>query len=175
MKFGYASSLFLLLAFAWHQVAMSFSPASLPQSASSLSTGKSRTVQPQYFDGPISSASAPIHRKLQSTKLQMSTTDDDSSSDNDPTESSSVSEGQKLEKLDTKVNNKQRSNFILIIPLFCKFMVVMAIKVLTDAVVFPSLYIYRQLRKVKRGIFTFFGKLTFGTMPSSVKPNGSSK
>jgi hypothetical protein len=49
---------------------------------------------------------------------------------------------------------------LLAAPLFCKFVIVLCIKFLTDLVVFPLLFLYRMARLVKRRILKTF-------MPSS--------
>lgn len=42
-------------------------------------------------------------------------------------------------------------------PLFCKFVIVLAIKFLTDLVVFPLLFLYRGIRLVKQRVLLIFG------------------
>jgi hypothetical protein len=42
--------------------------------------------------------------------------------------------------------------FVLAVPLFCKFIIVLVIKFLTDLVVFPLLFLYRAARLLKRSI-----------------------
>lgn len=46
---------------------------------------------------------------------------------------------------------------LLAVPLFCKFAIVLAIKFLTDLVVFPLLFLYKGCRLAKRRIFALFG------------------
>jgi len=53
------------------------------------------------------------------------------------------------------------------VPLFFKFIAVLCIKFLTDAVVFPSLFLYRLLRRIKRKTISFFQQ------DGSSKPNGA--
>jgi hypothetical protein len=48
----------------------------------------------------------------------------------------------------------------LALPLFCKFLIVMVIKFLTDLVVFPLLMLYRFARLTKRNILGFFRSKT---------------
>jgi hypothetical protein len=48
----------------------------------------------------------------------------------------------------------------LALPLFCKFLIVMVIKFLTDLVVFPLLMLYRFARLTKRKILGFFRSKT---------------
>jgi hypothetical protein len=45
---------------------------------------------------------------------------------------------------------------VLAVPLFCKFVIVLVIKFLTDLVVFPLLLLYRLARLTKRRILNFF-------------------
>ena len=42
---------------------------------------------------------------------------------------------------------------LLAVPLFCKFVIVLVIKFLTDLVVFPLLFLYRLARLAKRKVF----------------------
>lgn len=51
-----------------------------------------------------------------------------------------------------------KRTLLLAIPLFCKFVVVLFIKFLTDAVVFPLLFMYRLARITKRKIKSLFTK-----------------
>lgn len=46
---------------------------------------------------------------------------------------------------------------ILTVPLFCKFCVVLAIKFVTDLIVFPLLFLYRLAGLTKRRILKMFG------------------
>jgi len=45
---------------------------------------------------------------------------------------------------------------LLAVPLFCKFVIVLMIKFLTDLVVFPLLFLYRLARITKRKILAIF-------------------
>ncbi|EEC43790.1 predicted protein [Phaeodactylum tricornutum CCAP 1055/1] len=47
---------------------------------------------------------------------------------------------------------------LLAVPLFCKFVIVLCIKFLTDLVVFPLLWTYRLARLTKKKILGLFGK-----------------
>jgi hypothetical protein len=53
-------------------------------------------------------------------------------------------------------NNNDRSlsrTIILAVPLFCKFVVILMIKFVTDLIVFPLLWTYRLVRMAKRKVF----------------------
>lgn len=47
---------------------------------------------------------------------------------------------------------------LLAVPLFCKFCIVLAIKFVTDLVVFPLLLLYRLARNTKRKVLSLFNK-----------------
>ena len=47
---------------------------------------------------------------------------------------------------------------LLTVPLFCKFVVVLVIKLLTDVVVFPLLFLYRLAGQAKRKVLKMFTK-----------------
>jgi hypothetical protein len=57
---------------------------------------------------------------------------------------------------------------ILLVPLFCKFAVVLLIKFITDLVVFPLLFLYRLAGQVKRKLLKMIGK----GPELNEKPNG---
>ena len=59
---------------------------------------------------------------------------------------------------------------LLTVPLFCKFVIVLMIKFVTDLIVFPLLWLYKLAGVVKRRILRLFGK---GGL-SEEKVNGSS-
>ena len=59
---------------------------------------------------------------------------------------------------------------LLTVPLFCKFVIVLVIKFLTDLVVFPLLFLYRLAGLAKRRILKLVGK---GPKKDD-GPNGSS-
>lgn len=59
---------------------------------------------------------------------------------------------------------------LLAIPLFCKFVIVLMIKFLTDLVVFPLLWMYRLARLTKRKVLNMFR----GHQLKHEKPNGES-
>ena len=46
---------------------------------------------------------------------------------------------------------------VLTVPLFCKFCVVLAIKFVTDLIVFPLLFLYRLAGLAKRRMLKMFG------------------
>ena len=49
---------------------------------------------------------------------------------------------------------------LLAVPLFCKFVIVLLIKFVTDLVVFPLLFLYRALRLAKRRLLKLLGMKT---------------
>jgi len=51
-----------------------------------------------------------------------------------------------------------KKGILLAVPLFCKFVVVLAIKFATDLVVFPLLFLYRMARLAKRRFMRLIGK-----------------
>lgn len=60
---------------------------------------------------------------------------------------------------------------LLTVPLFCKFVIVLVIKFLTDLIVFPLLWLYRLVGLAKRRILRLVGK---GPKKDDA-PNGSSE
>lgn len=60
---------------------------------------------------------------------------------------------------------------LLTVPLFCKFVIVLIIKFVTDLIVFPLLILYRLAGLAKRRILRLFGK---GPKKDDA-PNGASK
>jgi predicted nucleic acid-binding Zn ribbon protein len=116
----------------------------------------------------------------QYTPLYM-TTEDDSNKNGDHADDKDLSSSnnapffeepnEQSKKAMSDEQNKKRNTtmtVILTIPLFIKFFAVLCIKFLTDAVVFPSLFLYRLLRKTKRKIISLFQQ-----GPGSIKPNGA--
>jgi hypothetical protein len=172
MAFRHVLCLYLALALAWCEEALSFSSLSsrgtmtLP-SMSSLSTKHSSgmgmmRLQLSSLESPTSIvATTSTGPRLQRTRMTMAS--DDSSSEQEVTKKNEQGNG---------ASNSKRNNAILVLPLFCKFIVVILIKFLTDLVVFPSLFLYRLARRAKRKMIGWFGKIHFGVSPSSVKPNG---
>jgi hypothetical protein len=109
------------------------------------------------------------------------TTEDDSNKNGDHADDKDLSSSnnapffeepnEQSKKAMSDEQNKKRNTtmtVILTIPLFIKFFAVLCIKFLTDAVVFPSLFLYRLLRKTKRKIISLFQQ-----GPGSIKPNGA--
>lgn len=81
----------------------------------------------------------------------MSTEDADTAEGTSP-DSDSKEENNEMEKLGfTRA-------VLLAVPLFCKFIIVLLIKFLTDLVVFPLLILYRLARLTKRRVLAIFGK-----------------
>ena len=90
-------------------------------------------------------------------------------------DSSSEKEVTKEQEDDSEATNAQNKNGIMMVPLFCKFMVVLMIKFVKDLVVFPSLFVWRLAIKTKQKIVGWFDKVSFGSTASTYKPNGSAK
>lgn len=63
----------------------------------------------------------------------------------------------KTEKSD-EVEEKRTRTLLLTIPLFCKFLVVIILKIATDLVVYPLLFLYRLAGIVKRKFLSLVGK-----------------
>jgi len=131
--------------------------------------------------GPIKNSSIGYcyqgRRRRRYTPLLM-TTDNSNYNDTDDTESTSSSnnvpffedpniQARKAMSDGEKKKKKSTSTSVLFtVPLFFKFIAVLCIKFLTDAVVFPSLFLYRLLRRIKRKTISFFRQ------DGSIKPNG---
>jgi len=107
------------------------------------------------------------------------TTDNSNNNDTDDKESSSSSnnapffedpnvQARKAMSDGGKKKKKSTSTSVLFtVPLLFKFIAVLCIKFLTDAVVFPSLFLYRLIRRIKRKTISFFQQ------DGSIKPNGA--
>ena len=59
---------------------------------------------------------------------------------------------------DDSTSGGLKRTLVVAVPLFCKFVIVLCIKFLTDAVVFPLLFLYRLARITKRKIKALFSK-----------------
>lgn len=81
---------------------------------------------------------------------------DESAGDKEDDEPFFESPNKRITKKASDETQKKRRSGLLTLPLFVKFMAVLFIKVLTDAVVFPSLFLYRILRRIKRKIIGLF-------------------
>jgi hypothetical protein len=57
-----------------------------------------------------------------------------------------------------KASGSLMRTLLLAVPLFCKFVIVLMIKFLTDLVVYPLLFLYRLARLTKRRILALFKK-----------------
>lgn len=65
-------------------------------------------------------------------------------------------ESKAVEKPNQQDESRSIATIILLaVPLFCKFVIVLLIKFLTDLVVFPLLWLYRLARLTKRRILKF--------------------
>lgn len=169
MAFRHILSLYLVLALAWSEEALSFSSTSYgtrtsPSTKHSSVTTKIQSQLPLLNNQKGILRTTSTYPRFQNTRMAMTT--DDSSGEKEAT---------KEQEEGKEASDSQKSNVILIFPLFCKFMVVLLIKFLTDLIVVPTLLVWRLARKTKRKIITWFGKLSFSSSPSSFKPNGSSK
>jgi len=166
----YALSLYLVLAFAWCEEALSFSSLSIPTTTIFRPDTTNKMRSELNF-------SMIQRRRLQYTHVEM-TTDGASSSDNDQTDSSP---NKSSSNTPLNMNDEipptfsQMDNVIAVVPLLFKFIAVLLIKFLTDLVVFPSLFFYRLARRGKRKIIRAFGRSPFESSVSNVEPNGSAK
>jgi len=171
MAFRHVLCLYLALALAWCEEALSFSSSSrgtisaLPSMSTKDSSGMGMMrSQLPFMESPTSIVATTSigPRRLQHTHMSMAS--DDSSSDQEATTKKEQGKGAS--------NSKNTKNAILMVPLFCKFIVVILIKFLTDLVVYPTLFLYRLARRATRTVVGWFGKIRFGASPSSFKPNG---
>lgn len=62
---------------------------------------------------------------------------------------------------DTEGKRSIAKTILLTVPLFCKFVVVLLIKFVTDLVVFPLLFLYRLAGTAKRKVIKRFGGQRF--------------
>lgn len=62
---------------------------------------------------------------------------------------------------DTEGKRSVAKTILLTVPLFCKFVVVLLIKFVTDLVVFPLLFLYRLVGTAKRKVIKRFGGQRF--------------
>jgi hypothetical protein len=58
---------------------------------------------------------------------------------------------------DTEGKRSIAKTILLTVPLFCKFVIVLLIKFVTDLVVFPLLFLYRLAGTAKRTVMKKFG------------------
>jgi len=84
---------------------------------------------------------------------------------------------QEEERIEDKESNRLRDDtndggalrmIFLAVPLFCKFVLVLLIKFMTDLVVIPMLFLYRQGQKAKRRLRKMFSRNSI----DKTKPNG---
>jgi hypothetical protein len=126
---------------------------------------------------------------LFSTSSPENTNNNNSNNENDKLRSPEdakvelISEGNRQKNLQ---NNKQEEDavesvgltrtILLAVPLFCKLIIVLMIKFLTDLVVFPLLYLYRFARLTKRKIKSLFtsNNNNNNNELSKIRPNGTS-
>ncbi|CAB9500232.1 expressed unknown protein [Seminavis robusta] len=85
--------------------------------------------------------------------------------DNESSEAEAPAKGEK--ELDEVDRSSIFKSILLAVPLFCKFIIVLVIKFLTDLVVFPLLILYRLGRRTKRRIMKLFEKKSDETSTSS--------
>lgn len=180
MAYRHVLSLILILAFIWSEEVLSFSStsrgtmtrptASTKNQNSITATTLSLVLEKKFgIQATISTRQSPAHEHC--TTSTSSTTQLTMSSD----DSSSEKEALKEKEDGDKASTTQKSNVILVFPLFCKFLVVLMIKFLTDLVVYPSLLLFRLAKKTKRKIVATFDRISFGSTASSFKPNGSGR
>ena len=156
--FRYSLSLYFFLAFIWCEEVRSFSSLSRPTTRILPGGTTKLESQPSFSTIPKS--------PLQFSHLRM-TTDD---SVPDPLASKEESGATNKEEVDKNSNSIIR-NITIVVPLLLKFSGVLMIKFVTDAIVFPSLFLYRLARRGKRKVVGLFDQSSV----SKVQPNGSSK
>lgn len=79
------------------------------------------------------------------------------SKDQEETESTSVDVTEEDDEDGPDEKRSLTKTILLTVPLFCKFVVVLLIKFVTDLVVFPLLFLYRLAGVVKRKVLKQFG------------------
>lgn len=57
-----------------------------------------------------------------------------------------------------QVEEKRTRTLLLTVPLFCKFFVVLVLKIATDLIVYPLLFLYRLAGIVKRKVLSLIGR-----------------
>jgi hypothetical protein len=98
------------------------------------------------------------------TSAESSTSSSSSSSSTDASASA-------LDPDDSDGSGGLARTLLLAVPLFCKFVIVLIIKFLTDLVVFPLLFLYRVARLTKRRILKMFKSKD--DQFKDITPNGS--
>jgi len=98
-----------------------------------------------------------VHRRITFTSLSMATNGD------------GLDEGGTKEKKDTTINESSNGadgnllkNAFLMVPLVLKFVIVLVVKILTDAVVFPLLFLYRAVQLLKRKLVSLISSKSDG-------------
>lgn len=86
------------------------------------------------------------------------TTEDDQEKENTVPETTSETSSSSVsrENDDDAVDGKRglTKTLLLAVPLFCKFVIVLMIKFVTDLIVFPLLFLYRAARMMKRKLIS---------------------
>jgi len=129
------------------------------QAATTRQSRPSFAVRPTTILPRRTQFSSPARRCIVRSQQQqrMSPTEEPTTSEGDkpPSSVSSSSDNNSNNEDDTTGGGLTRT-MLLAIPLFCKFVIVLIIKFLTDAVVFPLLFLYRFARITKRKIRALF-------------------
>ena len=81
-----------------------------------------------------------------------------------------VSETEDKKKKAAGKNRSGATTAILTVPLFIKFVGVLVIKFLMDLIVYPLLFVYRILGRIKRKIFGLFTNSTKEESPNGAAP-----
>ena len=125
---------------------------------------------------PSPTPSSALFRKFNeenvgSFRLRMTAEESKDHSENNDTKSvDSVSEDDDDDAAEDKPSITK--TVLLTVPLFCKFVVVLLIKLLTDVVVFPLLFLYRLVGQMKRKFLKMFSK---GKLNDGEPANGASE
>ena len=83
----------------------------------------------------------------------------DDSKEPDETEIQNVESSKEKKEKDSEGESKGVTRTVLLtVPLFCKFVVVLLLKFVTDLIVFPLLFLYRLAGIGKRRFFKMIGK-----------------
>jgi len=107
-------------------------------------------------------------RRTRSSLVWMATTEEQLDEDK-----SSVAPSASENEQDDTTSGGLTRTILLAVPLFCKFVIVLCIKFLTDAVVFPLLFLYRLARITKRKIRALFSKKDGTSPPNGEQPPGT--
>lgn len=91
-------------------------------------------------------------------RMAEESSDDKSEADGEKSEDKSEVEESNNEEVVDESGKPTRKGVLLAVPLFCKFVIVICLKIATDLIVFPLLILYRLARLTKRKFLSLIGK-----------------